>query len=239
MTNHKTKFIIFGQSRSGSTLLLDLLNSHPDICCDTEIFNKNELFPKIKPLQWFYRQNPSWLAQNKLRKSTCPVYGFKLFFFQVHHPAKFLEWLVKNDWKIIHVQRENIFRQSLSNIIALTTNHWHRRSEKSNPEKSIHVDPARLLRVLKNRSRWKLKEKNLLGNYDHITVNYERHLADKTMWQEAANEVFNYLGLPPAAVKTSLKPTYKKPYSEIIENYNELIESVKNSEFAYMLLQEK
>lgn len=34
----KTKFVIFGQGRTGSTLLTSLLSSHPEITCEGECY---------------------------------------------------------------------------------------------------------------------------------------------------------------------------------------------------------
>lgn len=237
MKNHKTRFIVFGQSRSGSTLLVELLNSHPDICCDGEIFNRLALFPGFKPLQWFFRQNPGLYVRLKTRLAICPVYGFKMFFFQVYHPQPFLRWLVTNNWKIIHVQRENILQQSLSNIVATQTNYWHRRNEESNPNDSIFIDPQKLLKVLNNRILWKNREKKLIQDYEHFTISYEKNLADENNWQPAADDAFEYLGLKTAHVETTLKPTYGKPYASVISNYDELMETVKNSAFAHLLEQ--
>ncbi|HBE17486.1 MAG TPA: hypothetical protein DEG17_03890 [Cyanobacteria bacterium UBA11149] len=39
------KFVIFGQGRTGSTLLYSLLNSHPQIHCDEEILEDRVFFP--------------------------------------------------------------------------------------------------------------------------------------------------------------------------------------------------
>lgn len=193
------------------------------------------LFPGFNPLQSFFRQYPELYIRLKLIQAKCPVYGFKLFFFQVYRPQHFLHWLVSNNWKIIHVQRENILQQSISNIVATKTNHWHRRDEESSSKESIFIDPENLLHVLKNRCRWKLKEEKLIQDYDHFVVTYEKHLADEKHWQTAADRAFEHLGLQPVEVVTTLKPTYKKPYAEIISNYEALMKTVKNSEFAHLL----
>ena len=235
MKKHKIRFVVFGQSRSGSTLLVELLNSHPQVHCDGEIFNKNALFPNFRPLRWLFRENPSWYLQHKAKNSSTPVYGFKMFFFQVHHPEVFLKWLSTSNFKIIHVQRENILQQSLSNIVAMQTNHWHTREEEVDPSGSITIYPEKLMQVLKNRNQWKIKEQNLIKDYNHIKINYEEHLEDDTQWQDAVDKAFRFLGLETCEVETSLKPTYKKPYSQIIKNYSELMQRVKNSDFAYLL----
>lgn len=39
------KFVIHGQSRSGSTLLVELINTHPDIYCDRELKSSSNRQP--------------------------------------------------------------------------------------------------------------------------------------------------------------------------------------------------
>ena len=56
----KNNFIIFGQGRSGSNLLRTLLNSHPQIYCDIEIFNHN-LFTTFHDEHYFqHHADPVW-----------------------------------------------------------------------------------------------------------------------------------------------------------------------------------
>jgi len=231
---NKIKFIIFGQSRSGSTLLLELLNSHPDINCEGELFNKFKLYIKTPLLLKFFTRYPFPYINYRMKKSMAPLYGFKLFFFQVHFPDKCLKQLADRGWKFIHVRRENILDQSLSNIIALETNYWHRRKDEINPNQAINIPPKRLLRVLKTRSNWRKRELNMMAPYDHVTVIYEKDLQNADQWQETAAKVYNYLGLNPVQVKTDLRPTDTRPYTERIENYVELMSMLKTSEFAYL-----
>ena len=120
------KFIVFGQSRSGSTLLVELLNSHPDVHCDGELFNKSEIYIRSRLLLKFFCRFPFLYIRYRLRTSFERAYGFKLFFFQVKSPEKLLKKLSRHGWKIISIRRENIIAQSLSNIIAFETNLWHR-----------------------------------------------------------------------------------------------------------------
>jgi len=235
MKKKNTNFIIFGQSRSGSTLLMDLIKSHPEINCETELFNYLELFPKFKPLRSLFRSFPLPYIYYRAKKTQKAVYGFKLFFFQVHNPEKCLAQLARKNWKFIHIKRQNLLRQSLSNIIAMETNHWHRRVENKPSVEKIEIKPERLLHVLKNRTAWKLKEKKLIEKYNHITITYEDDLMDKDKWQQTANKVFRYLEIDPIEVNSELKKTYKKPYTELILNFAELKKAVQNSPFSYLL----
>ena len=235
MVKKKTKFIIFGQSRSGSTLLLELLNSHPDIHCEGELFNKFKLYIKSRFLLKIFRRFPQIYANYRQKKSHATVYGFKLFFFQVYFPEKFLRKLYRKGWKFIHVRRENIFNQSFSNIIAIETNYWHRYEGEEATHSTLKIPPERLLKVLKNRMRWKKKELSMMSVFDRHTVIYESDLLNEEKWQDTLIKVFKYLGVSPVAVETKLKTTDSRSLSDRVENYNELMVTLKNSEYAYLI----
>jgi G:T-mismatch repair DNA endonuclease (very short patch repair protein) len=233
--NKKTKFIIFGQSRSGSTLLLELIISHPEILCEGELFNK--IYRYVNP-KWYLkllRRVPLLYINHRMRKSDAPVYGFKLFFFQVNYPEKLLKQLYGRGWKFVFIRRKDILAQSLSNIIALETNYWHRRKNENGMKQALTIPPERLLKVLKNRTRWKEKEAKMMRDYEHFTVVYETDLKNKDQWQKTLDKVFEYLGVGSAPVKTNLEKTDPRPYSERIQNFDELIDTVKNSKFAHLL----
>jgi hypothetical protein len=233
----KTKFIIFGQSRTGSTLLINLLNCHPEIMAELEIFNPVTIPPLLKPLKNIIRAYPLPYANYKLRKTSQPVYGFKLLFFQVKKPDALLAQLNHNNWNFIHIHRDNIWQIALSNIMAMKTSHWHRHTGDESTTETITIKPERLLNALKTRINWKTKECEMIKPYRHLNINYEKDLKDSNNWQATADKIFDYLGLESHPVSTHMKTTYQKPYSELIENYNELFELVKNSEFAYLLPQ--
>lgn len=231
----KTKFIIFGQSRSGSTLLINLLSCHPQIRADLEIYNPLLIPALLKPMIKLLQSYPIPYANYRLWKANKPVYGFKLLFFQVQKPEKLLSQLARDNWHFIHIQRDNIWQIALSNIIALQTNHWHRITGIESTPETVVIEPERLFRALKTRSSWKEKESMLMKPYDHLSINYEKDLKNSHVWQVTADKIFNYLGLGSHPVTSTMQPTYQKPYSELIRNYLELIELVKNSEFAYLI----
>ena len=236
-TQAKTKFIIFGQSRSGSTLLINLLNCHPQILADLEIYNPLHIPALLKPLKNVICGYPMPYANYRMWQTAKPVYGFKLLFFQIQKPEKFLSQLARNNWKFVHIHRDNIWQIALSNIIAMKTNHWHRNTGNESTPESVVIDPDRLFRALKTRTAWKAKENRLIEPYDHLKINYEKDLKNHENWQATSDKMFDFLGLENHPVQSTMQPTYQKPYSELIENYLEITELVKNSEFAYLLTQ--
>ena len=45
---------------------------------------------------------------------------------------------------------------------------------------------------------------------------------NENLWQQTMTRVFKYLNTYPTTVNTDMKKTYPRPYSEIVENYDEL-----------------
>ena len=70
LSNDKSKFVIYAQARTGSTLLIDLLNSNPALHCDREIFAFRAIFTEeflnapIPSSNW--RDRPQWIAWKRL-----------------------------------------------------------------------------------------------------------------------------------------------------------------------------
>ena len=191
MERKNTNFIIFGQSRSGSTLLVHLLNCHPELMVDFEIYNPVHLPLLLKPLIKVIRRYPLPLAKYSLWKANKPVYGFKLLFFQVQNPEKLLSQLHRNNWNFIHIHRDNIWQIALSNIMAMTTHHWHRHTGNESTPESIKIKPERLFKALEIRINWKIKENKMMESYDHISINYEKDLRNSNSWQATVDKIFN------------------------------------------------
>jgi D-mannonate dehydratase len=66
-------------------------------------------------------------------------------------------------------------------------------------------------------------------NQKYLTIYYEDDLEDEKKWQATSDKIFNYLNLESMPVHSNLKKTYDKPYSELITNYDELIECIQQN----------
>lgn len=218
------KFVIYGQSRSGSTLLVELINTHPDVHCDGELFNEeagrigNSALSKL--VKMFPIPYLSYLRRRVARKA----YGFKLLFYHLPRARLTMKVMAFSGWKFIHVYRRNIARQSLSNIIAERTQRWHRRGDDASPANRIVVSVAQLQREIAIRDRWRSREMDLIKHIRHLDVCYEDDLEHEGNWTSTAEMLSRFLGLGPFEPRSiSLKKTVDRGYGELIENYAELL----------------
>lgn len=223
-----TKFVIFAQGRTGSTLLVDLINSHPGIHCDDEILKRKVLFPGL-----FIR------ARSALSEKD--VYGFKVKIYQlwdqkVRDSKQFISDLYEHGWKIIYLTRRNIFRQTISGFVVEQSKVWHHNSIYGPLKlKEIYIDCDELLKRMKEREMFLAHEKEVLEGVPHITINYENDLLRAQYRQDTLDKIFNYLDVPFVQVKTKLVRITSDNLSAFVQNYEEVERVIGNTEYAQFL----
>lgn len=223
--NHQTRFVIFCQGRTGSKLLVQLLNSHPQIRCQGEILSKSFWNPLTRRLVLpFWRHFPLLFFNLQAAQKNQKAYGFKLFNKHCKHPGRVLHQMNATGWKIIHLWRRDVFSQAISNQVAVATHHWHRNPRQAEPSmpKSLHIEPERLLTTIANILQNHQKDREILSSLPHLDLIYEDHLKDETRRQGMTPALLRFLEQPAATLSVRLLPSYGKPYRELIENYPEL-----------------
>jgi LPS sulfotransferase NodH len=126
------KFVIFTKGRSGSTALVSLLKSQPEIQCDGEILSN-------------FIPTPMHYVLAKTHSSTKPIYGFKLITHQLvkvqplKKPTEFLKELHQQGYKIIYLRRENLVQLAISNIRAREFG-FHIKKNNNAKHKKTNID---------------------------------------------------------------------------------------------------
>lgn len=232
------KFVIFAQTRTGSNLLKDLLNSHPKLYCDGEIlleFTKSTFKKVAFPYLYLY-------SKSTTRKTK--VYGCNLKIDQLWdsptynisgNPTKFMLKLHENDWKIIYIKRINILRQAISELIAMSRNIWLTTEENCCADFKVYIDCKQLIQQIRWHKNLLLEEKNVLEKLPHLTIIYENNLLRSERHQETLDGVFNYLEINSVSVKTKLVRNSSDRMSDFIQNYEEVVKFIEQTEYAKFL----
>ena len=224
------RFIIYGQGRSGSSVLLDLIGSHPEVDCESEVFNRKVAWRLLWPDRYLRAR-----ADMGRRKA----YGCKMKIYQmtddqgIEDPHRFLLDLHAEGWKVIHLVREDLFRKALSLVVAETRGQFlDRRNEGGAGLGELRIDPDRLVEAMRERREADEQESAALEGIPHVRVTYERDLQDPALHQATSDRVLEYLGLPSAPVETRYVRTSRSHPSEFVTNYAEVFEAVARTEFA-------
>lgn len=156
----ETSFCIIAQPRTGSNHLCGLLNSHPEIVCHYELFNRRRIYSNFEAkngyLSLLRRQLRPVDFLEKLRSHTgarCPqarAFGFKLMLSQsrrvLRHVAR------SSQYKKIVLRRENKLAQYSSEKIALRTRQYVAKDRQNAATAKVEFVPEEFERFLE-RSR--------------------------------------------------------------------------------------
>lgn len=224
------RFVIFAQGRSGSTLLVDLLNAHPRLVCDDEILT-------------FRRRWPARYATACSVGHRAEVWGFKVKIYQLldaqqmAEPGAFLRHLHEDGWSVVHLHRGNVVRQALSSMVAAARGgHYHQAAGASAPPPVV-IDPAELVARAAERDRFVALEEEALRGVPHLRVVYEDDLLTPAQQQATADRVLTHLGLDPVPVRTKLAKIARHPLDGVA-NADEVRQALAGTRYGELLEQD-
>ncbi len=224
------RFVIFAQGRSGSTLLTELLNSHPRIFCADEI------------LTW-HRRYPAVYAKACSVGHRADIYGFKVKLYQLtdaqrmDQPGDFLRRMHGEGWSVVHLHRRNVLRQALSAMIAERRDVYHLAVGASGP-RPVRIDPDELLARTAQRVRFGDAERAALDGVPHLSLVYEDDLLRPERQQQTADRLFDWLRVETAPVAVRLRKIVGGPVSQVVDNHAEVVAAVAGTPYADLLGQD-
>ena len=220
------KFLVISRARSGTTLLSDLLDHHPDVQCDTEVLRNNMLSPAT---------HLDLLA----RRSPATAYGAKILSYQmvqIHRmrdPVGFLTNLTGKGFSFIHLERDT-FAQTLSLTLAQKSNNFHSRKARANREK-ITLDVEDFIGSLEWNDLLLRYERFCLQDIPHLHLSYETDLLSPEAQAATTNRIFDWIGVPPYQVTSDLKKMLPKDPSNILANYDTIVQTLQNKGLGHLV----
>jgi LPS sulfotransferase NodH/GT2 family glycosyltransferase len=221
------RFVIVGQERTGSNLLLDLLASHESVVALGEIFNPSrEVRKRVAPGRTAERGDDPIEYLERCVFEDYPgrveAVGFKLFYTHARNGKWKVLWdhLRHSKVAVIHVRRANLLDRYLSHQLALGSDEWVvLEGEARSLLQPIHLDPRDCFRSFQ-RSVWhQEKVDDLFKHNPKIEVIYEE-LADDMTVESTRVQEFLGLEIQQLSTRTRKQRTAKKP--DIIANYDAL-----------------
>ena len=171
------RFVIMTSGRSGSELLVSLLDAHPDLVCEGEMLQR----PRRSPRTYLRGHALRMVLRARAGGARPRVHGWKLITNHVRwypdvfpEPQVFVEHLAATG-TIIHLRRRNLLNQSLSLISAERTQYHVRAGESAPAFEPFVVEPERLLAQLyhyEEDDAWLTKT---VGDVPHLDLTYEDH----------------------------------------------------------------
>ena len=214
---HETtkRFAVLSHVRSGSFLLRDLLNCHPDVICDREVFQANRV---LSPRRFLEQSAGRKLqtAHGFLVKPGHPVVA------QGFSTQEWIDFLRSMEFSIIHIERRDFWAQALSMALARARLVWHTSKQSDVKKGPVTIDPAQVRMWFDYIHSWDPALKAWLEALPHISLSYDDDLKNADRHQQALDRVFEFLDLPGAEVKARLIRTSGSNPSDYISNWDEV-----------------
>lgn len=235
------RFLVVGIARTGSTLLVNLLNAHPQVMAFGELFRQaDEVGWDVAPFASYrsprlvalYRADPvAFLEKAVFRRwpRDCAAVGFKLFYYHAREAPQSAVWTYlcgDLSLKVLHIKRRNRLAQYLSLLHAHKSDVWSAAEAAAGEPAPLHLDPESCrahfasVRQHEEDCAEAFKQHTIRDVYfEDLTSNCEQEFS-------AIQEV---LGLKHEVIKPTLKRQRRRPLSQAVANFDELKAAFRGS----------
>ncbi len=211
------RFVIICHQRTGSNLLVSLLDAHPDIECHGELFRLlgGRSVRQIDRL--YFNAKPK----------TIRAAGFKMFYDHPHDgdPAELLKRVDEMDRPlIIHLTRDDTIRALVSLKIAQQTGVWFVRLTDEKPtsaEKKITLTKEEIEVFFKKVKEQRAHIQDHFQQADYLHITYEAFVQDPA---SCVKQIFERLEVRDVPVTPRHQKINPEPLEELIVNYAQLRE---------------
>lgn len=226
----------FHRSRCGSSVLGGLLNQHPSIHWDGEVFRG--LYPNGFAKRFARKYPGLYLRQRRLRAGAS-FYGFefKPYLHAGRIDVPFSEFLQQisslGNNRYIRLTRQNSLRHFVSIAVGKKTRQWHISREERPELTRVRLDIEELLEHLRSMDEEVEELEDFLEGRPVLRLNYEDHIRSDP--RIAYRRVCEFLGVRPAAVTIQHRRTNPFPLAEIVENFEEVEHTLSGTPYEWML----
>ncbi len=212
-------FLLLSSVRCGTTMMVEYLNCSRRIRCHGEILGPGHIMHGYP-----YRMSPARLrthVESYFVKRPGKFAGAKIMTFHLDELPISLEEVLEllHQPKVIVLYRANMLEQYVSFQVAEQRGIWHLKKPKS--VRPVWIDPDLCQAFIARERRMWHENLSVLANVDAHVLSYE-YLASQP--EIAMREVFGYLGVEPAPVRTKYVRTNPQPAWQRVTNYEQLAE---------------
>ncbi|MCP4362627.1 MAG: hypothetical protein GY796_31880 [Chloroflexi bacterium] len=244
------KVMMFHIGRSGSQVLGDMLQQHPHLFWDHEVYIHQLQAARIQGLA-SPQGNPVLLLQERLERATATMYGaevkfFHLRLFQMPLPEFFERLLELGFLHFVVLKRKNYLRKVVSSLVAQQTKQWHQQPGQPQVLTPIDLNLNRvsidwahmpLLAHLAQYAQDFAAIQMMLEPFSPLNLIYEDDILLDP--QIGYAKCCHYLNIDNIEVIVRYGRSNPFPLREIITNYAEVAGELNGTPFEWMLSDEE
>lgn len=219
------RFIVLARSRTGSNLLVSLINRHRRLHCLGEIFKDRRGRDLGMLMRRAFPRYPRRVE----------AAGVKVFYYHPRDDVSGELWrrlTAMNGLSVIHLRRQNLLRSIVSQRIAQGTGKW--RSVDGIPaarSKTVTLTTDELRTLFEQVSHWDRDAQERFKQHAVLDLTYEALADDMTGSFRQVTEFLQVEAIPPT---THLRRQNPEPLSELISNFAMLREAFSSTAWGWM-----
>lgn len=221
-------FAIVCLGRTGSTHLVSLLDSHPDIRCFGELFTHHEgtldeafVTSRIDDPVDYVAQLTAPLAERAV--------GFKLPLNSIRAHPDALRVLEGNEMRIVRLRRLNLLALLASRRLLATTR-VPQSTHGDYGDATVAIDPIKALAVFRLTDEHERYLDGLADGRPVFPITYEDLATGGRL-----DEIQDFLGVDPVPLQSLFKRVRSRPLSETIENWSEISNALRGTPYEWFL----
>ena len=248
------KFVLVTEGRTGSTWVIHLLESHPEIVCFGELFHENfygtlpdgsqdivtwnsytaslpRAHGRIERFRMYFKYFDQYIYRQRPGRKAI---GFKLSYTQAVRGFAILAYLKAHRVSVIHLLRRNHLDRILSEDAIHARAQLHARVGVTVAPVQIHLEPESLLRRIEDRDQ---QNRSAREFYSKLGVPcFELFYEDLLKDQSAMVGVLRFLGVDPTQpLHSPLQKLNPTDHRQIIANFDEVRDVLEGTPFAHLL----
>jgi hypothetical protein len=241
----RVRAILLTTQRTGSTFLIECLNSHPDIEATGELLigAPSKVQPLTKgrwrPLAKFWRfvRAGAWMPRRHMDRffndGQARVRLFKAMYNHVSNPITLGYLRERTDIRILHLRRRNLLKMHVSRKLMGSG----KRVQSFTPLEGarVHIDPAEALAEMRSVRRKYEHYEEVFSAHPRLQLVYEDLISQQTIDPKVSDSICGFLEVRRAVMKSRLVKMNPDPLASIVTNYGELANEVSRTEFADLL----
>ena len=238
-----TPFVIVCLPRTGSNLLGEMLDTHPEVLCHMEIFNPKSTYLSRKPHLRIgtkdERDQDPWTFLQRVYEVTDGrrAVGFKLM--PDHNNPVLLSVLLNRRVRKIVLHRPNVLQTYVSNCIARQTQQWQLRASNVDLAKPASTKVDIDTHAFRRYARKVRIFYAMVGAIEKLTVQRFYHVNYPQLAQDRAIaiELMQFLGIDSnVQLQKPLKKQNASGLQQKVGNYDELMRELsRDARFATLL----
>jgi hypothetical protein len=222
-TANPLTFVILCLGRTGSTHLVALLDSHPEVRCFGELFphERGTLDEDYAP---YWRDDVAEYLTALTAEVAEPAVGFKLPMGSVQAHPDALRLIEADGLQVIRLSRLNLLSLFVSRRLLATTRETKARGDYGGA--TVALDPKQCIAMFKRTEEHERYLDELAAGKPTFRITYEELVVG-----ERLTEMQRFLGVEPVSLKSGHSRERKRSLSETIENWPEIEVALRGSPY--------